>query len=106
MSDVVAVLDPGRRGDLIHVELVAGGIEEEGRERQQIEGVRAIARALVSCPAASATLPGGLGVHVFSEEGSFSISLQLGSVSVDVVIRAEEKALTESADWMVVNNRG
>src|ERR1700730_5430590 len=103
MKDVVAVLGEWKSDGPIHVELVAGRIKDEGLKRTAVVGLKAIAKALASCPPLIAECPGVVKVEpplpaeylgpvsdeVGSEDDSLSLALKIGSVSINVVIRAD-----------------
>lgn len=104
MTDLVGVLDRANRGFPVHVELVARGIEANGLERPETVGIRAIARTLACCPEICMSDPERGAASVSSEDGSLTLTLTIGRVSVDVVIRIDGRTLAEGATWTVVES--
>lgn len=105
MLDVVGVLNRMHHHEPIHVELVARGIAQVGPQPPKAEGIRAIAKMIAECPSLVATGERGATAQVCSEHGAITFSLALGTVSVDVVLRADEKALADAVSWTVVDSR-
>ncbi len=125
MKDVVAVLGEWKSDGPIHVELVASGIKDAGHNRTREVGLKAMAKALASCPPLSADcviLPnhpdtgvqelassspfstecvGPVSIEVESDEGSLTLFLKIGSVTVKVVIRADAESIADNADVMI-----
>ena len=101
MKDVVAVLGKWNSDGPIHVDLVACGIKDGGFKEMTDAGLKAIARALASCPALSAECAGPASVEVGSENDSLTLSLKIESVTVNVVIRAEVERIGDNADVTV-----
>jgi hypothetical protein len=104
MKDVVAVLGEWDSDGPIHVELVACGIEDAGLEKTTDLGLLAITKALASCPPLSAECVGPVRVEVGSEADWLTLSVKIGSVIVNVVIRAEAEMIGDNAKVMVTEH--
>jgi hypothetical protein len=104
MKDVVAVLEGRSFGDLLHVELVAHGIKEAGNKKTTDIGLKAMAKALASCPPLTAECAGPVSVEVGNEDGSLSLTVQIGSVTVFVVIRGKSEMIGDNAEVSVIEH--
>jgi len=101
MKDVVAVLGEWNADGPIHIELAASGIEEDGLKKTADVGLKAIAKALASCPHLSAEHVGSASVEVGSDDDSLVLFLKIGGVTVNIVIRAEAERIGDNADVTV-----
>ncbi|HBI41662.1 MAG TPA: hypothetical protein DDY78_02250 [Planctomycetales bacterium] len=101
MKDVVAVLGEWNSDGPIHIELVACDIEDAGLKKTADVGLKAIAKALASCPPLSAERVGSASVEVGSEDDSLVLSLKIGRVTVNIVIRGDAERIGENADVAV-----
>jgi hypothetical protein len=101
MKDVVAVLGEWNSDSPIHVELVASGIQDAGLKKTTDVGLKAISKALASCPPLSAEGVGPVSVEVGSANDSLALSVKIGSVTVNVVIQAEAERIGDNADVTV-----
>lgn len=106
MKDVVAVLGEWNSDGPIHVELVACGIKDAGLKKTTDVGLKAIAKALANCPPLSAECVGPVSVKIGSEEDSLTVSVKIGAVTVNIVIRAEAERIGDNAEVTVNEHVG
>ena len=101
MKDVVAVLGEWQSDGPIHVELVARGVKDAGLKKTTEVGLKEIATALASCPPLAAGGMGPVSVEIGSENGALTLAVKIGSVNVNVVIRADAEMIGDNADVTV-----